>query len=119
MNEGPGRVGIDFTALNQRMQRISGDLLRAREDLQALRCTGASGDGLVVAEISGEAKLLALRIDSSLMDPDDPERCAALVVEAVDEAHRALDEERRQRLDDVARQTHALRAGLPRPTEAD
>lgn len=110
MNTPPRRP--DLAALTERLQQLNGDLLQARDDLRAVNGTGVAGDGLVVATVSGDGSLLDLHLDPSVIDADDPERLAALVIDAVNEANRSLFEARTRRVASIAGQAQNLGAGF-------
>jgi len=103
---------IDFAALAQRAREMTADLAAAKEDLRTLQATGLGGDGLVAATVSGDGTLLKIEIDPAVIDPDDPRRLGELVVLAVQEAQRALIEQRKQRLSRVSGGMDGLTAGL-------
>ena len=104
--------GVDFAAMVQRARELQGDLVHATEDLRTLEATGHSMNGTVSATVSGEGLLMDLRIDPSVIDPDDPLGLADLVTDAVNAANRALGERRKERLSGVAGGMGSLLAGL-------
>lgn len=102
----------DLDALARRARQMQGELGQVRDDLTALRATGYGAGGLVAATLSGEGRIVDLRIDPSAMDPDDPETLAATIIEAVDDAHRTLSGQRAVHLAAVTRGVDGLLAGL-------
>jgi nucleoid-associated protein EbfC len=106
---------VDFAALAQRARRLHVEVAQAQAELATLRATGHGGGGLVTATVSGEGTAVALRIDPSIIDPDDPETLADTVLAALQEANRALSELRAERLDTVADDLRGMIAGLRRP----
>lgn len=103
---------IDFAALANQARRMEGEMAGVQEDLTKLQATGFGGDGLVAATVSGEGRILALRIDPSVIDPDDPETLADLVIVAVDSANQAVQEQRVASLSAVTDGLNGLLAGL-------
>jgi len=69
----------------------------ARE-MDAMRVEGSAGGGVVVATMNGQKALLAIRIAPEAITPDDPEMLQDLVVAAVGEAVRKVEEELSQKL---------------------
>ena len=109
----PGEEEIDVGLLVQRAQTLRNRLERAREDLSRIEAEGHGGGGVVRAVVSGENVLVGLTIDTSVIDPDDPETLAELVREAVNDATRAMALKRNERM---ANATEGFAAGLPAPT---
>jgi DNA-binding YbaB/EbfC family protein len=104
---------VDLNALVQRAQAMRRRLERAQEDLSRIEAEGHGGGGLVRAVVTGENQLVALSIDSSVIDPDDPETLSELVREAVNDASRAVLLKRNERVSGI---TEGFAAGLPAPT---
>ena len=104
--------GVDFAAMVQRARELQGDLVHATEDLRAIEATGHSPNGEVSATVNGEGLLVDLRIDPSVISPDDASGLAGLVTDAVNAAGRALGERRAERLSGVAGSMGSLLAGL-------
>ena len=61
--------------------------------MQELRVEGSAGGGMVKATMSGAKELIAVAIDKEAVDPNDVEMLQDLVVAAVNEASRKVDEE--------------------------
>jgi hypothetical protein len=77
-------------------QKLMKQLQQAQEKMQqeiaALRIEAASGGGMVRVEMSGEKALLSLRIDPEVVTKDDVEMLQDLILVAVNEASRRVDE---------------------------
>ena len=56
------------------------------------------GGGMVTVKMNGMKQLLAIDIDSEVVDPDDPSMLTDLILAAVNEAGRKVDEELQQKL---------------------
>ena len=82
----------DLTQIVLRAQQMQADMERAQADLASAEVTGSAGSGLVTAVISGDGQLRAVRIDPSVVDPDDVETLGDLVVAAVRDAQRRVTE---------------------------
>jgi len=86
----------DLQSLLHQASAMQERLMAAQHDLEDARIEGTSAGGVVHATVTGTGELLALRIDSSVCDPDDTETLADLVVaavrNAVDNAHRQAAE---------------------------
>jgi DNA-binding YbaB/EbfC family protein len=65
---------------------------RMQQEIAALRIEAAAGGGMVKVEMSGEKALLSLKIDPEVVSKDDVEMLQDLVLVAVNEASRKVDE---------------------------
>jgi len=93
-----GKMMKDLQRMQERMQ----------QDVERIQVEGTSGGGVVRARMDGKKHLLALHLAAEAITPDDPELTADLVLAAVNEAARRVDEE-------VERITRGLAAGLGIP----
>lgn len=67
-------------------QAMQEQLMSAQEELAAAEATGTAGGGLVTATVDGSGELKAIVIDPKVVDPEDTETLADLVVAAVRDA---------------------------------
>ncbi len=75
---------------------------RMQKELESLEVEAQVGGGMVVVTMSGHKQLLSVRIDAEVMDPEDPEMLQDLVLSAVNEATRKVDEAVQSRLGNLA-----------------
>lgn len=92
----------DLQSLLQQAQQMQADMAQAQADLAAADFTGHAGGGLVQATVSGDGQLRSLVIDPSVVDPEDVETLADLVIAAVRDATRAATETAEQAMGAVA-----------------
>lgn len=78
--------------MQEKMQRELGETI-----------TEASvGGGIVSVKMDGHKHLLSVKIDPEAMDPEDPEMLEDLLVAAVNEASRKMDETLRHKVGSLA-----------------
>jgi DNA-binding YbaB/EbfC family protein len=65
---------------------------RIREEIAALTIEATAGGGMVRVEMDGEKRLKSLKIDPQVVSKDDVEMLQDLVLAAVNEAARKVDE---------------------------
>ncbi len=94
--------------LDKMMKDLQKMQTKMQEDLETLELEGTSGGGVVIARMNGKKQLLSIKLTSDAITPDDPELLEDLVVAAVNEAGRMIDEE-------TERMTQGLTAGLKLP----
>jgi hypothetical protein len=107
----PAGDAVDFARLAEGARKMRQQLERVRADIGRLEARGLGGNGLVQATVSGENDLVALSIDSSIIDPDDPETLQELVREAVNDATAKLAAQRGRQLGSVTEGLAALASG--------
>jgi nucleoid-associated protein EbfC len=77
-------------------QKLMKQLQQAQEKMQqeiaALRIEATAGGGMVRVEVSGEKALLSLKIDPEVVSKDDVEMLQDLILAAVNEGCRRVDE---------------------------
>ena len=103
---------IDFSALANQARRIQGNVADAQLDLRNIEATGHSSDGMVSATVSAESRVVDLRIDPSVIDPDNPERLVRLLVEAIDSAHDTVTDQRAEVMSGITGGLQDILAGL-------
>ena len=86
----------------QQAQAMQG---KVQAELEALRIEGTSGGGLVRIEMTGAKEILSVRIDPSAVDPAEVEMLQDLVLAALRDASRQVD-------DAVQKKTSALLGGM-------
>ena len=64
-----------------------------QQRMGSIRVEGSAGGGMVKAEMSGSKELLSIAIDKEAVDPNDIEMLQDLILAAVNEAARKVDEE--------------------------
>lgn len=69
-----------------------------QRDLSEMRVSATAGGGAVTAMVNGQKDLLELSIDPDTVDPSDVEMLQDLVVAAINEASRRVDEEVQEKL---------------------
>ena len=73
------------------------DLQKMQSKLQAeieeMEVESSAGGGMVTARMSGKKELLAIKLSAEVITPDDPELLEDLIIAAVNEAGRKVDEE--------------------------
>ena len=93
-----GKMMKDLQKMQSKMQ----------DDLQNLEMEGSAGGGVVTARMNGKKELLEIKIEPEAVTPDDTELMGDLLVAAVNEAGRKVD-------DEVQRMTQGLTSGLKIP----
>ncbi|UCF68604.1 MAG: YbaB/EbfC family nucleoid-associated protein [Acidobacteriota bacterium] len=81
-----GKMGKMLKKAQQAQQKM-------QEEIAAIQREGSAGGGVVTAVVDGQKSLLALTIAPEALEEPDPTMIADLVIAAVSDAQRRVDEE--------------------------
>lgn len=76
----------------QQMQAMQRQMEQMQAELEEKEITTTSGGGAVSVTVNGKKEIVSLNIDKDVVDPDDVEMLQDLVVAAVNEAMRQIDD---------------------------
>ena len=82
----------DMQQILQQAQQMQQQLMDAQAELAAAEVTGQAGNGLVVVTLTGAGEVRGIVIDPKVVDPDDVETLQDLVVGALEDAQRAVQD---------------------------
>ncbi|MBI5469517.1 MAG: YbaB/EbfC family nucleoid-associated protein [Deltaproteobacteria bacterium] len=74
--------------LMRQAQKMQEKIAEMQKELAARTCEASSGGGMVTATVNGSQELVSLKIDRSVVDPDDIDMLQDLVTAAVNEGVR-------------------------------
>ena len=94
MGGGPGNM----QAMLRQAQKMQEDVARVQQELEEKEYSASAGGGAVRATVNGKHTLTALTIDPQVVDPDDAEMLADLVMAAVNEAQRAAAKDAEEKM---------------------
>lgn len=85
--------GMDLQKLMQLSQQMQSRMAEIQEDLEQKTVTAQAGGGIVEVTTNGKGQVQRVKIDPSVVDPDDVEMLEDLIAAAASEAfRRALEE---------------------------
>ena len=82
----------DMQGLMAQAAEMQAALVDKQRVLAGQTYEGSAGGGVVTVVITGAGDLVSVEIDSSVLDPDDPELVGDLVVAAVNQATASMRE---------------------------
>jgi len=98
----------DFLNMMKKAQEMQAKMQQMQAELGNLVVEGQSGGGLVKVTLSGKGELKGLKIDPSLIKPEDAEMIEDLIIAAHADAKSKAEVEMNSRMQEVT-------AGLPLP----
>jgi hypothetical protein len=82
---------MDLKKMMKQAQEMQGRMQQMQEDLAALEVEGQSGGGLVKIKLNGKMEARGLKIDPSLIKPEEAEILEDLIVAAFQDAKRKAE----------------------------
>lgn len=89
---GGGMPG-NMANLMKQAQRMQRQMEEQAKEMETKEFTATAGGGAVEATVSGTKKLIKVKLDEEVVDPDDVEMLEDLIVAAINEAMDKVDEE--------------------------
>jgi hypothetical protein len=89
---------MDMNAIMKQAQKLQGDVARVQEEIAKMTCDGASGGGMVTATVNGQFEVVRVKIDKSVVDPNDVGMLEDLITAAVNAAATKVKEESKKRM---------------------
>ena len=84
--------------IQQMMQQAKELQERVQKQMAAMRVEANAGGGMVSVVVNGSKQLQSLRIDPEVVSKDDVPMLQDLIVAAVNDAHRKVDEAMKQKM---------------------
>ena len=76
----------------QAMQAMQATMEALQEEINEMETTASSGGGAVSVKVNGKKEVLEINLQPEVVDPDDIEMLQDLILTAVNEALRQMDE---------------------------
>lgn len=86
----PGMANMQ--GMMKKVQKMQSDMIKMQEDLKTRTIETTVGGGAVTVVVSGRKTLEKITIDPSAVDPEDVEMLQDLIVSAVNEGMRKVEE---------------------------
>jgi DNA-binding YbaB/EbfC family protein len=81
---------MDIRQMMKQAQKMQEQL---QKQMQELRVEATAGGGMVTVTVNGAKQLTSLRIDPEVVSKDDVEMLQDLILAAINDAHRKVDEQ--------------------------
>ena len=79
--------------MQQMMRQAQQMQEKMQQDIALIKVTATAGGGMVTVTMSGTKQLLSLKIDPDVVSKDDVEMLQDLIVAAINDANRKVDEQ--------------------------
>jgi len=88
----PGFGGANINNLMKQAQRMQSDVKKLQDELDARTIEASAGGGAVNVTVSGKKEIVKIEIKPEVVDPEDVEMLQDLIMAAVNEAFRKVEE---------------------------
>lgn len=88
----PGMMPGNMNGLMKQAQKMQQDMQKMQEELENKEVESSVGGGAVTVKVNGKKEIVNITIKPEVVDPDDIEMLEDLVLSAVNEALRNVDE---------------------------
>lgn len=95
---GPKPKQGNMQAQLQRLQAIQAEMEETQRELASKEYEVTSGGGVVSAKFNGNRELLELHIEPSVVDPEDVSMLEDLIIAAVNEGIRTIDDDSQEEM---------------------
>ena len=87
-----GFGGMNINSLMKEAIKMQADLEKSQSELAAKTFEASAGGGAVNVKINGEKKILDLKLQKDVVDPDDVEMLQDLIVTCLNQAFKQVDD---------------------------
>jgi len=98
----------NFTQMMKQAQELQGRMADMQAEMERMACEGRSGGGMVVVTLNGKGAMAGVKIDPSLLKPEEGEILEDLITAAHADAKTKVEEATKEKM-------QALTGGLPLP----
>ena len=106
----PGGMPGNMNNLMKQAQRMQKKMEEKTKELEGKEWEASVGGGAVTVKVTGKKEVSSVKIEEEVIDPDDVEMLQDLIMTAVNEALRKMEEETQSIMGDI---TGGLGGGLP------
>lgn len=90
--QGAGGGPSNMQSMLKQAQKMQEDMAAKQAELEEREYDTSAGGGVVKVKINGKKEILSVKIEPEVIDPDDAETLEDLVVAAVNEAIRVVEQ---------------------------
>ncbi len=90
--KGMGGGPQNMNSMIRQAQKMQEDMAAMQEELESREYDVSAGGGVVSVKINGKREILSINIEPEVVDPDDIETLSDILVAAVNEAIKKVDE---------------------------
>ena len=100
--KGYGGANNNIQQLARQAQKIQDDMEAVSAELEQKEYEAAAGGGAVKVTVTGKPEIVKVEIQPEVVDPEDVEMLADLIMAAANEAIRTAAKEKEERMDSIS-----------------
>lgn len=81
---------MDMGKMMKQVQKMQGQMTKMQEELAKKTVEASAGGGMVTVTVNGQQEVVGIKIDPDAVDPEDVEMLEDLILAAVNEAMRKV-----------------------------
>lgn len=90
--------GMNMNALMQQAKKMQEQMMKAQEELETAEVVGKAGGEMVTVTMSGKGEVKSIKLDKSAVDPDDIEMLEDLIIAAINDANKKVEELKNEKM---------------------
>ena len=98
--------GGNMQGMMKKVQKMQKEMKKLQEDLKKRTVEATVGGGVLTIVMNGEKNVESVQIDPSIIDPEDAEMLEDLMVAAVNEANKKVDDMMAQEMSKITGGMH-------------
>lgn len=103
---------MDFTKIMKQAQAMQKKMEQAQQELATKEFEGTSGGGSVKVVLNGKGEINSLKLDKTIVDPEDVQMLEDLVIAAIRDAKKKVDDSAQDAMSSIS---GALPPGMKMP----
>ena len=84
--------GINMNQLMKQAKKMQADIEESQKEIQAKEFDASTGGGAVYVKVNGSKQIVEIKIDKDVVDPDDVEMLQDLIMTAINEVMKKVDD---------------------------
>ena len=85
----------------RKVQKMQEDVANVQKEVEETVFEAKSGGGMVSVEMNGKKELLSVKLEKEVVDPDDIEMLEDMIVAAINEVGKKIDDSLEKRMSEV------------------
>jgi len=87
-----GGMGGNMNNMIKQAQKMQQEMMKMQDEMEATEFESTAGGGVITVKVSGSKQILDVNIKPEAVDPDDVEMLQDLIITAVNDAMKKVDE---------------------------
>ena len=87
-----GFGGMNINSLMKEAKKMQADLEKSQNELAIKEFEASAGGGAVTVKVNGEKKIIDLKLQKDVVDPDDVEMLQDLIMTCLNQAFKQVDD---------------------------